>query len=127
MTYAMFGEALLPNFSRECGHPFLQAAEECELCDVDWLLETGNAADEDAERLRDLRPDVVAELTEALQRTLITVLDEVGHEGHLRLMHVQGFTPPEKGAPSLYTVAGALSRGDLFTMDRLLAERLDHG
>ncbi len=44
-TYGLAGETLVPNSSRECGHPFLQAAGECELCDIDWLLETDNADD----------------------------------------------------------------------------------
>ena len=58
----MFGETLMPNYGRECGHPFLLSAEECELCDVDWLLETGNAAGEDADALLALRPEVVSEV-----------------------------------------------------------------
>lgn len=63
MTYTLFGESLVPNYSRECGHPFIIPAEACELCDIDWLLETGNA--DDPEELYPLRAEVVAEIREA--------------------------------------------------------------
>lgn len=57
MVYELAGEALLANPDRECGHPYLQEAGECELCDIDWLLETGNA--EEPDELVGMRPEVV--------------------------------------------------------------------
>ena len=49
MTYDLYGETLVPNYARECGHPFLLPDGECELCDVDWLLEIENAEDPDSQ------------------------------------------------------------------------------
>jgi hypothetical protein len=59
MTYELAGETLLPNYQRECGHPFILPADECELCDIDWLLETGWSEDE--EELQGLRSEFLAE------------------------------------------------------------------
>lgn len=60
MTYTLFNETLVPNYGRECGHPFIVPAEACELCDIDWLLETDNA--DHPEGLYPIRAEVAAEL-----------------------------------------------------------------
>jgi hypothetical protein len=60
MTYELAGETLVPNLARECRHPYLLPAGECEMCDIDWLLETGHA--EEPEDLEALRTEKAREL-----------------------------------------------------------------
>jgi hypothetical protein len=58
--YKLFGKELQENLHRECGHVRIRPADDgCELCDIDWLLETGEVEDEDETRL--LRAELVAE------------------------------------------------------------------
>lgn len=59
MIYRLAGEALVPDFRRACGHPYLLEAGDCELCDIDWLLETKSG--EDPEELFALRQEWVEE------------------------------------------------------------------
>ncbi len=62
MTYQLAGETLVPNFERECGHPFILEAAACEICDVDWLLETGNAGEAEDD-MEEARQEAVADLS----------------------------------------------------------------
>lgn len=64
VVYELHGEALIPNQDRECGHVYITDAEEgCELCAVDWLLETGHA--DEPEDLFEMRVEIVREASHA--------------------------------------------------------------
>jgi len=73
MIYEFHGAFLIPNPARECGHTRLQeAGTGCELCDIDWLLETDNVEpeeDEGREAARGRMLDLRAEVVKALRRT----------------------------------------------------------
>lgn len=56
LVYEFAGEILLSNPDRECGHPYIQEAGDCELCDVDWLEES------DEEEEAPFRDDIVFDI-----------------------------------------------------------------
>jgi hypothetical protein len=53
--------------NRECGHAEIQPGGECELCDVDWLIQSGEGDQRENRRNRRaiLREQVVAAQREA--------------------------------------------------------------
>lgn len=57
MLYELNRETFAAVADRECGHPYLQPAGECELCDVDWLFESGELGEPSG-----YREDITAEL-----------------------------------------------------------------